>query len=49
MGKHKGVSIAQHSKMFCQKYSVELLLRALAEDMIRQRGSQEHLGMGLRQ
>lgn len=48
MGKHKGVSIAQHSKMFCQKYSVELL-RALVEDMIRQRGSQEHLGMGLRQ
>lgn len=48
MGKYNGVSIEQHSTMFCQKYSAELL-RALVEYMIRQRVSQEHLGMGLRQ
>lgn len=48
MGKHKGGGIAQHSIMVCQKCSVELL-RALVEDTIRQRDSQEHPGKELRQ
>lgn len=47
MGKHKGGGTARHSISFCQKCSGELL-RALVEDTIRQRLSQEHPGKGLR-